>query len=60
MIDRPFTVKEAADYLSVNEWTVRRYIRDGMLPRHYVGKTTNSGLRLFESELKTFLNRGQK
>lgn len=36
--DRNFNLEEAADYLRVNKKTIIKYVTDGLLPAHKLGK----------------------
>lgn len=55
---RCYSVKEIANLVSVNEETVRRWIRDGELKSTILSK--KSGNTIKESDLHKFLNRKPK
>lgn len=62
MIDKPMTTAEVAEYLSVNEWTVRLYINQGVLKAHKLGNGTGKKgskrrWRVWRSDLIEFINR---
>jgi len=61
MKDKPLTTAEAADFLSVNEWTVRHYIRQGLIKAHKMGNGTGKkgnkrGWRIWREDLVKFLD----
>lgn len=50
--DRMLTVFEAAEFLKLNDQTVRRQCREGILPAINVGRR---GYRIAESDLSEYL-----
>ena len=62
MSERPYTVKEVAVYLSVSEFTVRSYIRNGALKAQKIGvrskksKVDARPVRIYEKDLIEFMN----
>ena len=48
---RVFTVNEAADYLRVTPYTVRKWLREGLIPGRKIGRV----YRLYEAELEEML-----
>lgn len=55
---RPWTVAEAADYLSVTPDTVRRWCQTGQLGHHKLGGRT-SQIRIPPEAIEVFLARGE-
>lgn len=51
-MDKIYSVKETAQILSLNEETLRRYIKAGKIRASKIGKVW----RIQESDLKTFLD----
>ncbi len=51
--ERLLTVTEVADFLQVDEQTVRRWIRDGRLAAHRFGG--KAGYRIERADLQAFL-----
>ena len=49
-----FNAEEAADYLSVNPWQIRKYIRQGLLPRNYLEIKHLIHLVFYLKDLKEF------
>jgi len=63
MTDKPLSVKEAADFLGVNTWTVTEYLREGKLRGYKLGNGTSKKgsrrrWRIWKEDLIDFLNRG--
>jgi len=61
--ERPMTVDEAAEYLSVNPWQIRHYIHIGQLKAHKMGNGSNKKgnkrrWRIFKEDIIAFLDRG--
>ena len=54
--ERLFTVRELAEYLSLNEETIRRWIKSEKLPALKIGRE----LRVKESEVEKFLEASEK
>ena len=52
--ERLMTVREVADRLRVNPYTVRRWLRDGALKGRLLGGR-RAGYRIAESDLRQFL-----
>lgn len=48
---RVLTVNEAAEYLRVTPYTVRKWLRDGLIPGRKIGRV----YRLYEAELEEML-----
>lgn len=48
-------IKQVAEYLNVSIWQVRKYVREGSLPRIYESNKGNAPLIFFESDLVKFL-----
>jgi len=57
MTDKSLTVEEAANFLSINPWQVREYVRRGLLPRQYATIDNHTRLMFQEEDLKCFLNK---
>ena len=62
--ERPLTLNEAAEFLSVNPWQVRHYIKVGSLKASKMGNGTNKKgsrrhWRIWKEDLIEFLNRGR-
>ena len=60
--DKPLTVKEAAEFLSVNPWQVRNYINKGQLTAYKLGNGANikgnrRSWRIWKNDLVNFINR---
>ena len=58
MTDKPYTVKEAADFLSVSPWQIRDYIKQGKLIAHKLGNggnNTKKHWRIMREDLMKFL-----
>ena len=60
--ERPMTVAEAAEYLSVNPWQVRHYISRGILKAYKLGnggnkKGSRRRWRIWKEDLISFVNR---
>lgn len=63
MTDRPLTVKEAAEFLSVNPWQIRYYINGGQLKACKIGndvgtQSNRKHWRIWKQDLLEFLNKG--
>ncbi len=61
-MDKPSTVTEAADFLSVNPWQVRDYINKGMLKAYKLGNGTHKRgsrrhWRIWKTDLIAFINK---
>ncbi len=54
--NRLLTVKEIAERLAVSERTVRRLIKNEILPPHYIGRS----VRILEAEFQAFLARTRR
>jgi len=59
-IERPMTVPEAAEYLSVNVFRMRTYLRDGLIKGYKMGsgdRTKNNRMRwrIYREDLDKFL-----
>lgn len=54
--DRPMTVKEAAEYLSLSPLQVRLYIKDKVLPAHKIGNGKAAHWRIWRQDLIAFVN----
>jgi len=62
MRDKPLTVAEASDFLSVNTWKVREYISKGLLKAYKLGNGTGKKgnkrrWRIWKEDLITFINK---
>lgn len=62
MSDRPLTVNEAAEFLSVNPWQVRNYIKKKLLKAYKMGnghgeKHSSTEWRIWKDDLVAFVNR---
>jgi len=60
--DKPLTVKEAAEFLSVSTWQVRDYIYEGRLRAYKMGNGTGKRgsrreWRIWKKDLVAFINR---
>ena len=60
--NKPLTVAEAADFLSVNPWQVRHYISRGVLKAYKMGNGSNKKgsrrrWRIWKDDLIAFVNR---
>ena len=60
--NKPLTVAEAADFLSVNPWQVRHYISRGILKAYKLGnggnkKGSRRRWRIWKEDLISFINR---
>lgn len=60
--ERPMTVAEAAEYLSVNPWQIRHYISRGVLKAYKLGngqdkRGSKRRWRIWKGDLVAFLNR---
>lgn len=53
--DEWMTVQEVAEYLKVNEETVRRWIRNGELYVLALGSSNRAGYRILRSALDQFI-----
>ncbi len=61
--NKPLTVAEAADFLSVNPWQVRDYINNGQLKAYKLGNGTHKlgsrrHWRIWKQDLIDFVNKG--
>lgn len=61
--NKPLTVAKAADFLSVSTWTVREYIRLGLLKAYKLGngahkRGSRRHWRIWQQNLVEFVNRG--
>jgi hypothetical protein len=56
VIERPMCVKEAAEYLRINEATLHRWRKDGYLPETLVHRI-NGSVYFLPSELHAFIKR---
>lgn len=60
--EKSMTVKQAAEYIQVNPWTLRRYIREGLIKSHKVGPTNPKAkldarhVRIWRKDLDEFIN----
>ena len=62
MTDKPFTVKEAADFLGVSSYTIAEYLRAGKLKGYKLGNGTGNKdsrrqWRIWPEDLIEFVNR---
>ena len=60
--NKPLTVAEAADFLSVNPWQIRHYISRGVLKAYKMGNGKNKKgsrrrWRIWKEDLVSFINR---
>ena len=60
--EKPMTVNEAAEFLSVNPWQIRDYINKGQLKAYKMGNGTNKKgsrrrWRIWKQDLVAFVNR---
>ena len=60
--NKPLTVAEAADFLSVNPWQIRHYISRGVLKAYKMGNGRNKKgsrrrWRIWKEDLVAFINR---
>jgi len=53
--ENAYTTKQAAEYLQISEWTVRRYLREGVIKGFKLGQSW----RIKESELDKLMEGGQ-
>jgi len=53
--ENSYTTKQAAEYLQISEWTVRRYLREGVIKGFKLGQ----GWRIKESELDRLMKGGE-
>lgn len=65
MNDKLLTIKEAAEFLSVNPRIVRQYARKGILKAYKLGNNTGKGgskreWRIWHKDLVDFINKGTK
>lgn len=63
MSDKPLTVKEAAEFLSVNPWQILHYINSGQLKAYKMGNGNNKKgnrrhWRIWRQDLIAFINKG--
>lgn len=49
------TVKEAAAYLSVSPFTIRRWLKEGKLPHKKLGTSKNSSIRVSSLGIEKYL-----
>lgn len=62
MKERPLNTAEVAEFLQVNEWTVRVYITSGLLKAHKIGNGTGKRgsrrrWRIWKHDLIDFINK---
>jgi len=50
-MEKLYTVAEARDYLKISDATIRRYIKDGRLTSHRIGRQH----RITETSIKAFV-----
>jgi len=53
---RVFTVDEAAEYLHVTPYTIRKWLRKGKIPGRKIGRL----YRIFQAELEAFLQQSEE
>lgn len=66
-MEKPLTVNEAAEFLSVNPFIIRKYIHKGMLKAHRIGDGTGKTgqdlkgvrFRIWKKDLIAFLEGGE-
>ena len=63
--DKLLTIEQAADFLSISQDGVRRYVNQGLIKAHKLGNHTNKRgnrrpWRIWQSDLIAFINRNEK
>lgn len=64
-MDKPLTVDEAAEFLSVSRWTVLDYIYQGKLQAYKMGNGSSKRgnrrqWRIWKNDLVDFINKGKR
>jgi hypothetical protein len=61
-IERPLTLDEAAEFLSISPWQMGKYAREKLVKSHRVGsgKGKGSRIRIWKHDLIEFLESGSR
>jgi len=57
---RKLSAQEAADRLGVSVFTLRRMVRNGLLPAFRSAAGSSAAIRILESDLVAYVNRGRR